>query len=59
MKINEIYNEDCLETMKRMPDNFVDLVITDIPYNISQENGGLREIDFGEWDKGISIETVL
>lgn len=29
---NTIYNEDCLETMKRMPDNFVDLVLTDPPY---------------------------
>lgn len=32
MELNTIYNEDCLETMKRMPDNFVDLVLTDLPY---------------------------
>lgn len=32
IQLNTIYNEDCLETMKRMPDNFVDLVLTDLPY---------------------------
>ena len=32
IQLNTIYNEDCLETMKRMPDNFVDLVIADPPY---------------------------
>ena len=30
---NKIYNEDCMETMKRMPDNFIDLMLTDPPYN--------------------------
>lgn len=34
IELNRIYNEDCLETMKRMPDNFVDLIITDPPYGI-------------------------
>ena len=32
MEINKIYNEDCLDTMKRMPDNYLDCVITDPPY---------------------------
>tara|TARA_R110000823_G_C15771279_1_gene484061 strand:- start:39 stop:755 length:717 start_codon:yes stop_codon:yes gene_type:complete len=32
MEINKIYNEDNLETMKKMPDNFVDLIITSPPY---------------------------
>lgn len=40
MKLNKIYNEDCLETMKRMPDNFVDLVVTSPPYdNLRDYNG--------------------
>ena len=34
MEINKIYNENCLDTMKRMPDNFVDLTITSPPYNM-------------------------
>lgn len=33
MEINRIYNEDCLETMARIPDNSIDLVVTSPPYN--------------------------
>ena len=33
MKVNTIYNEDCLQTIKKMPDNFVDCIITSPPYN--------------------------
>lgn len=34
MKINEVYNESCLETLKKMPNKLVDLVITSPPYNM-------------------------
>lgn len=34
MEINKIYNENCLETMQRMSDGFVDLVVTSPPYNM-------------------------
>lgn len=30
--LNRIYNEDCLEGMKRIPDNSVDCILTDPPY---------------------------
>ena len=33
MKINKIYNENCLDTMSRMPDGFVDLTVTSPPYD--------------------------
>lgn len=33
MELNKIYNEDCLETMRRMPDGFVDLTVTSPPYD--------------------------
>ncbi len=33
MEINKIYNENCLDTMVRMPDNFVDLTVTSPPYD--------------------------
>ena len=40
MELNTIYNEDCLETMKRMPDGFVDLTVTSPPYdNLRTYNG--------------------
>ena len=32
MKINTIYNEDNLDTMANMPNNFIDLIITSPPY---------------------------
>lgn len=35
LEVNKIYNEDCLATMARMPDNFVDLVFTSPPYNMN------------------------
>ena len=40
MEIDNIYNEDCIETMKRMPDNFIDLTVTSPPYdNLRTYNG--------------------
>ena len=32
MEIDTIYNEDCLEGMKRIPDGSVDAIICDLPY---------------------------
>ena len=32
MELNKIYNEDCLEGMKKIEDNSVDLVVTSPPY---------------------------
>lgn len=32
-ELNKIYNEDCLEFMKRLPDESIDLILTDPPYN--------------------------
>jgi site-specific DNA-methyltransferase (adenine-specific) len=37
MEINKTHNEDCLKTMNRMPDNFVDLTITSPPYDAARE----------------------
>jgi site-specific DNA-methyltransferase (adenine-specific) len=33
MEINKIYNENCLDTMARMPDGFIDLTVTSPPYD--------------------------
>lgn len=32
IELNKIYNEDCLEGMKRIPDKFVDMILCDLPY---------------------------
>ncbi len=34
IKLNKIYNEDCLNTLTRIPDKYVDLTVTSPPYNI-------------------------
>ena len=40
LEINKIYNEDCLDTMAKMPDNFIDLTVTSPPYdNLRTYNG--------------------
>lgn len=57
--INKVINGEFLEITKNWPNECIDLVCTDIPYGISQKHGGLREIDYGEWDKGISINLVM
>lgn len=33
LKINQIYHEHCLATMKKMNDNFIDLTVTSPPYD--------------------------
>ena len=38
MQVNEIITGDCLEVMKGWPDNCVDLVLTDPPYEFESKN---------------------
>ena len=54
---------DCLEMLKGVPDNSIDLLLTDPPYNVSRPNnfktmGSAARIgmDFGEWDK--NFDTI-
>ena len=35
MKLNKIYREDCLSTLKKIKDNSIDIVITSPPYNMN------------------------
>lgn len=56
-KIN-IYNTDCYEHIKKIPDSSIDLILTDPPYNISQYSTGNIKIkgrneinnDIADWD---------
>ena len=46
MEINKIYNEDNLITMAKMPDNFIDLIITSPPYeDVSGAGYGAKSKD--------------
>lgn len=53
MEVNRIYNEDCLEGMKRIPDGSVDLILTDLPY------GTMKGIDDNhDWDVAIDPKEI-
>jgi DNA modification methylase len=36
LELNKIYNQDCIEKMKELPDKSIDLVFTDPPYGINK-----------------------
>ena len=65
LEINKIHLGDCVELLRQIPDNSINLIIVDPPYNISKLNDNRdrsklnspimrREsplkYDFGEWD---------
>jgi len=54
MEINKIYNENCLDTMSRMADKSIDLVIADPPYEIvSGGGGGCFGVEQRDYHKGV------
>lgn len=53
--LNQIYNEDCLETMSRMEDNFIDFVLTSPPYDAMRKYGGDKTYHQRLKDKGYSF----
>ncbi len=40
VKLEKIYQENCLETLRRMPDDFVDMTITSPPYDDLRDYNG-------------------
>ena len=44
--VNQIFNEDCLITMSKMPDNYVDLVLTSPPYDHLRSYNGNNKFEF-------------
>lgn len=44
----KIYNEDCLEGMKRLEDKSVDCIISDLPYNLTEAAWDKSAIDLQE-----------
>jgi site-specific DNA-methyltransferase (adenine-specific)/modification methylase len=53
MELDQIYNMDCLEGMKQIPDGSVDLIVTDPPYGVL--NG---ESEGGSWDTIVPFEPL-
>lgn len=65
-KTNEtaLYNDDCLEIMARFPDNYVDMIFADPPYNLSNDGitchaGKMVSVNKGKWDKSMGFEGDL
>ncbi len=61
--LNRIVHGDCLEVMKDIPNESVDLLLTDPPYNVSMKSNfhtmGRKGVDFGEWDKEFDQKSWL
>ena len=51
LELDKVYNEDCLDVLKRLPDECIDLLVTDCPYRIVQ--GGCTTIPRKDEPKGI------
>ena len=43
MELNKIYNEDCIEGMKNISDNSIDLIVTDPPYLVKYKTGRRKD----------------
>jgi len=48
LELDKIYNMDCMGGMKQIPDNYIDLVVTDLPYGITQN----------KWDGVIPLDIL-
>lgn len=54
--ISEVFNCDCMEYMKTVPDGFFELAIVDPPYGIGMDGGnvgykGFNNFEKKDWDK--------
>lgn len=53
IELDTIYNEDCLEGMKRIPDGSIDAIICDLPYGVLN-----KQSEGGSWDSIIPLEPM-
>lgn len=54
IELNKIYNEDCLEGMKRIPDGSVDCIVCDLPYEVLNKGN-----EKAQWDNIIPMEPLF
>lgn len=52
MSICEIYNDDCLERMKLIPDDSIDMILTDPPYELNNWTNPMQ------WDKVLELNSI-
>ena len=61
METNIVYNEDCIQGLKRIPDKSVDLILTDPPYGIDYQSAwriDTERFDKIEGDQEIQIDFI-
>ena len=46
--VNKLYEEDCIECMKRIPDGSIDMILCDLPYGMTQNH----------WDSYIPLDLL-
>ena len=54
LPFSEVYNEDCIEVMKRYEDNYFDIAIVDPPYGLDINSSGTHfkeKYEIKDWDK--------
>ena len=56
--VNKIYNEDCLIGIKNIPDNSIDLIIIDPPYDICTKGGKKGNSKLGKEIKNLEQELI-
>ena len=54
----KLINGDCLEVMKDIPDNSIDLIVTDPPYGTMNTDGG-RRIGINGWDEEFEPNIIF
>ena len=55
--LNKIINADCMEVLRKLPDNSIDLVVTSPPYNLKNSTGnGMKDGRGGKWANAALID---
>ena len=60
MRLDVIYNEDCLEGMKKIPDGSIDMILCDLPYGTMRGeplDGWKNQTT--EWDKRLETDILF
>lgn len=57
-----LHQGDCIEIINTIENTSVDMILTDIPYNISRENNldtiGRHGLFFGDWDTNFDVASL-
>ena len=62
LKLNKLYNMDCMEGMKQFPDKYFELAIVDPPYGISITDSGRLgkyNVNGNRWDDNIPTDDYF